>query len=114
MVWCPLSTKGQGVLDDGGGKLVGENFMVGQIFEELVKEKGFAPWIKEGTWNLLAQIVSCGMNYKHSKCVPIVRWRQLGWLWCGVQGVNRKIRSHPKHDQIDKEDIENGQQAKNT
>ncbi len=54
------------------------------------------------------------MNYKHSKCVPIVRWRQLGWLWCGVQGVNRKIRSHPKHDQIGKEDIENGQQAKNT
>jgi len=27
-------------LDYGGGELVRENFMVGQIFEELVKEKG--------------------------------------------------------------------------
>ncbi len=36
MVWCPLSTKGQGALDHEGGKLVGKKFMVGQNFEELV------------------------------------------------------------------------------
>ncbi len=40
MAWCPLFTKGQGVMDYRGGKLVGENFMVGQILEELVEEEG--------------------------------------------------------------------------
>ncbi len=39
MVWCPLSTKRQGVLDHEGGKLVRENFMVGQNFKKLVKKK---------------------------------------------------------------------------
>jgi hypothetical protein len=32
MVWCLLSIKEQGALDHKGGKLVGENLMVGQIF----------------------------------------------------------------------------------
>ncbi len=40
MVWCPLSTNGQGTLDHGGGELVGENFMVGQILEEFIKGEG--------------------------------------------------------------------------
>jgi hypothetical protein len=40
MVWCPLFTKGQGALNHEGGELVGENFMVGQIFEKLIKEEG--------------------------------------------------------------------------
>jgi hypothetical protein len=43
--------------------------------------------MEEGTRNLLAQIGSCGitlMDSKHSKCVPIVGWRQSRWLWCGV------------------------------
>jgi hypothetical protein len=40
-----------------GGELVGQNFMVGQIFEELAKKKGeFTPWMEEGTRNLPAQI----------------------------------------------------------
>jgi hypothetical protein len=40
MVWCLLSTKGQGALDHGGVELVGENFMVNQILEKLVEENG--------------------------------------------------------------------------
>ncbi len=40
VVWCFLSTKRQGALDHKGGELVGENFMVGQIFKELIEEKG--------------------------------------------------------------------------
>jgi hypothetical protein len=35
---CFLSIKGLGALDHRGGKLVGENFMVGIFFEELVEE----------------------------------------------------------------------------
>jgi hypothetical protein len=35
-----LFTKGQGALDHEGGKLVRENFMVRQIFQKLVEEKG--------------------------------------------------------------------------
>jgi hypothetical protein len=35
-------TKGQGALDHEVGELVGENFMVGQILEELFKKKGKA------------------------------------------------------------------------
>ncbi len=40
MMWSPLSAKGQGALDHGSGKLMGQNFMVGQIFEEFIKEEG--------------------------------------------------------------------------
>jgi hypothetical protein len=40
MVWCPLSTKGQGTLDHGSGELVVENFMVGQIFKKILKREG--------------------------------------------------------------------------
>jgi hypothetical protein len=62
MVWCHLSTKGQGALDHRGGKLVGENFMVGQTLKKLVEKNAkFAPWMEEGTWNLLAQIGSRGV-----------------------------------------------------
>jgi hypothetical protein len=73
--------KGQGALDHKGGELVGEKFMVNQILEELVKEKGetftmdgkrhskpFSP-----NWK-----PCCVMDSKHSKCVPIVKWSQLG------------------------------------
>jgi hypothetical protein len=35
-----LSTRGQGALDHGGGKLVGENFMVGQILKEFLEKEG--------------------------------------------------------------------------
>jgi hypothetical protein len=31
------------------------------------------------------------MDSKHSKCDPIVKWKPLGWLWCGAQGANQKI-----------------------
>ncbi len=40
VVWCPLSIKREGALDHGGGGLMGENFMVGQIFEEFLEEEG--------------------------------------------------------------------------
>ncbi len=36
------------------------------------------------------------MDSKQNKGVPIVKWKQLWWLWCGEQGVNQKIISHPK------------------
>jgi len=62
MVWCPLSTKGQGALDHKGGELVGKKFMVGQIFEKLVEEKDEAYAMEEeGVQNLLAQIGNCGV-----------------------------------------------------
>jgi hypothetical protein len=101
MVRCFLFTKEQGALDHEGRKLVEENFMVGQIFKELVEEEGKActmdrrrPLKPSGpNWKS-----GCVMDSKHIKCAPIVEWRQLGWLWCGVQGANRKIRLHPKHD----------------
>jgi hypothetical protein len=49
-------------LDHKGGELVGENFMVGQIFEELVTNKArLAPWMEEGARNFLTQIGSCGV-----------------------------------------------------
>jgi len=78
-------------LDHEGGKLVGKKFMEGQIFEELVKEKGEACTMdgrrhlkpSSPNWKLW-----CVMNFKHSNCALVVRWRQLGWLWCGVQGAN--------------------------
>jgi hypothetical protein len=74
--------------------------MVGQIFEELIEEKGEAsPWMEKRplklynpNWKLW-----CVMDSKHNKCALIVRWRQSKWLLCGVQRVNFKIRSHPKH-----------------
>ncbi len=34
MVWYPLLPRGQGTLDHGGDKIMGENFMLGQIFEK--------------------------------------------------------------------------------
>jgi len=41
-------------LDHGGGELMGENFMVGQILEEFFKEEARqTPWM-EGVQNLLA------------------------------------------------------------
>ncbi len=45
----------------------------------------------------------CVMDSKHNKYVPIIRWKQLRWLWCGAQGVNQKIQLHPKHDWIGRE-----------
>jgi hypothetical protein len=69
---------------------VKENFMMGQILEELVEEKreGYTmdgrrhlkPFPNWKPW--------CVMDSKHSKCVPIDGWSQSGWLWCGVQGAN--------------------------
>jgi hypothetical protein len=46
--------------------------------------------MEEGARNFLAQVGNlwCVMDFKHSKCVLIVKWKQLGWLWCGAQGVN--------------------------
>jgi len=98
---CLLSIKGLGALDHRGGKLVGENFMVGIYFEELVEEKGKACTINgkrclkpySPNWKPW-----CVMDSKHSKCAPIVRWRQSMWLLCGAQGVNQNIQLHPKHD----------------
>ncbi len=40
MVWCLLSTKGQGALEHKGGELVGENSWWANFFEELVIKKG--------------------------------------------------------------------------
>jgi len=42
MIWCPLSTKGQGALDHRNGELVGKNFMVSQILKKLIELKGEA------------------------------------------------------------------------
>jgi hypothetical protein len=78
-------------LDHRGGELVRENFTISQILKELVEEKGetctmdgkrrskpsspnWKPW--------------CVMDSKHNKCIPIVEWSQLGWLWCGAQDAN--------------------------
>ncbi len=75
--------------------------MVGQILKELVEKSGKACTIDEKkpskpfnpNWKPW-----CGMDSKHNKCVPIVGWRQSWWLWCGAQGANQKIQSHPKHN----------------
>jgi hypothetical protein len=49
MVYSPLSTKGQDTLDHKNGKLVGQNFMVGQIHKEFFKKKGkLTPWMEKG------------------------------------------------------------------
>ncbi len=70
MVWCLLLTKKEGTLDHGGGELVGENFMVGQIFEEFFEEEARqAPWM-EGVQNLLAQIGSCVLWIPSTTNVP--------------------------------------------
>ncbi len=87
MVWNPLSTKGQGVLDHEGGGLVGQNFIVRKNFKFKKKKEGksntmdgrrhlkpFHPNLK--LW--------CVMDAKHDKCVPIIRYRLSGWLWCGA------------------------------
>jgi hypothetical protein len=80
---------------------VGKKFMVGQILEELIEEKGEACTMngrrcsKPSSPNWKPW---CVMDSKHNKCVPIVGWRQSSWLWFGVQGVNQKIQSYPKHD----------------
>jgi len=80
---------------------VKENFMMGQFLEELVKEKGKG-YTMDGRRHLKPFNPNwkpwCVMDSKHSKCVPIVGWRQSGWLWCGVQGADQNIQSHPKHD----------------
>jgi len=68
-------------LNHEGGKLVGENFMVGQIFKKLVKEKGEACTMDEkrhskpstSNWKLW-----CVMDSKHSKCAPVIRWNNKG------------------------------------
>jgi hypothetical protein len=86
--------KGQGALDHEGGELVGKKFMMGQIFEELVKKKGKACTMDgrkcskpySPNWKLW-----CVMDSKHNKCVLVVGWRQLGWSWCVAQGANQKI-----------------------
>jgi hypothetical protein len=58
---------------------VGDKFMVSQIFEKLVKEEGKV-YTMDGkrhskpskpNWKS-----SCVMDSKHSKCAPIVGWRQ--------------------------------------
>jgi hypothetical protein len=80
---------------------MGKTFMVGQIFEELVSKKGDIctmdgrRCLKSSGPNLK---LWCVMDSNHSKCVPIIMWKQLRWLWCGVQNVNQNIRLHPKHD----------------
>jgi hypothetical protein len=74
-------------LDHGGGKLAGENFMVRQIFEEFLEEESEISTMDRKrrskpsgpNWKSL-----CVMDFKHNKCIPIIEWRQLGWLWCGV------------------------------
>jgi hypothetical protein len=66
-------------MDQGGGELVRENFMVGQNFKESVEKEGktctmdgrrclkaFGPNLKP--WYI--------MDSKHNKCAPIVGWRQ--------------------------------------
>jgi hypothetical protein len=81
-----LSIKGQGTLHHKGGELVGENFMVGQIFEELVKEEAkLTPWMKEGIQNPLAQLetVVCYGFQTQQMCshyqVEIIR---VIMVWC--------------------------------
>jgi hypothetical protein len=48
-------------LEHRGGELVGNNFMVGQIFENWSKKKRLAPWMEKGAQNLLAQIGGSGV-----------------------------------------------------
>jgi hypothetical protein len=101
IVRCPLYTKGQGTLDHGGGELVGENFMVGQIFEELAKEESEAYTMDERKHSKPSSPnwkPWCVIDSKHSKCAPIIGWKQLEQLWCAAQSANQKIQSHPKHD----------------
>jgi hypothetical protein len=85
-------------VDHRGGKLVGKNFIVSQIFEELVEEEGEICTMdgkrhlkpSGPNWKLW-----CVMDSKHNKCVPIVGWKQLWWLWCGVQGVIKRLYHIP-------------------
>jgi hypothetical protein len=61
--WCDViyPQKGQGALDHKGGKLVAENFTMGQIFEEFFKKEGETN-IMDGRYSkLLAQIGSHGV-----------------------------------------------------
>ncbi len=88
-------------MDQRGDELVGKKFMVGQIFKELVEKESEVCTIdgrKRSKPSSPNKKLWCVMDFKHNKCVPIVGWRQLGWLWCDVQGVNQNIRSHPKND----------------
>jgi hypothetical protein len=49
------------------------------------KKSRLAPWMEESTQNLIALIKRSGLvDYKRSKCVHFVAWRQLGCLWCGA------------------------------
>jgi U3 small nucleolar RNA-associated protein 14 len=78
MVLCLLSTKGQGAIYHRGGEIVGENFMMGQIFEELVEEKNKACTMdgkrhskpSSPNWKLW-----CVMDSKHNKCALVVEWK---------------------------------------
>jgi hypothetical protein len=41
--------------------------------------------MEESTQNLITLIKRSGLvDYKRSKCVHFVAWRQLGCLWCGA------------------------------
>ncbi len=108
MVWCPLSTKGQGAFNHTGGEIVGENLTVGKILEELVKEKN-KDCTMDGRRHSKPSSPNCKlwcvMDSKHNKCAPIVMWKWSKW-WCDAQGMNWKIWSHPKHNWIGKEDSE--------
>ncbi len=62
-------------MDHGGGELVGENFMVGQIFDALVKKESKACTM-DGRRRLKPSSPNwkpwCVMDSKHNKCAPIV------------------------------------------
>jgi hypothetical protein len=83
----------------------------------LVKEKG-KDCTMDGRRRLKPFSLNCKlwwvMDSKHKKCAPIVGWRWSWWLWCGAQGANRKIWSHPKHNWVGKKDTKDISQAKNT
>jgi hypothetical protein len=85
--WCDsLSTKGQGTLDHGGGRFMGQNFMVGQILKEFF-EKGETKTM-DGRKHLKPSCPNWKpwhlMDSKHDKCAPIVEQRQSRWSWCDV------------------------------
>jgi len=55
-----LFTKGQGALDHEGGKLVGQNSLVGQIFKKNLEEKG-----KINTMDGKGRLKPFHLNWKH-------------------------------------------------
>jgi hypothetical protein len=100
MVSCPLSTKRQGALDHKNGELVGENFMVDQILEKLVEEKGEACTMDGRRFSKPSHPnwkPSCVMDSKHIKCVVHkVRMKRFDQIPSMIELVGKTFKVNDK------------------